>query len=252
MGYDPRNYQPAQQRQRSVGSQLATSHRAGYAPPPPPAPVINQPAIVSADATTVAAQVESVQSNYWQFAWQHFANRTVGDETTAKLDNAAVAATELAKAATELGPQAIKEQVVDAAQARLDAAIAAKRIDGDPAQETRNSRFWEGKREVLKSKAGAEVVIEAQKMLESADGNELSVLYERLPDELAARGVDTSFILKTLALRPEIAGPADDLVAATKAYHIAQGNAVMLKRAVQSGHVPHTLISTQPFDRAAQ
>ena len=139
---------------------------------------------------------------------------------------------------------------MDAAQAELDATINSKRIDGDPAQETRNSRYWDSSRAVLDSKAGAEVVLAAQKMLENANGNELSVLYEQIPNYLAAKGIDNSFIAPTLSRREEIAPYADKVVAATKAYHVAQGNARMLKGAVESGRVPHTLISTQPFDTA--
>jgi hypothetical protein len=246
MGWDPRDYGP--QHNRSVPSQLATSHERGRPLPPPAPPVIDQPIVVDAAANTIAAQVQSAQNDYWQFARQQLEQRP-GNEIGDKLHAAAVANTELGRAATDLGPRAIKEQVVDAAQGRLAAAIAAKRINGDPAQEVRNDRFWEGKREVLTSKEGTqEVVLAAQRMLESADGNELSVLYERLPDFLAAKGLTDSFIAPTLQRRPEVAGPAAEVVAATKAWHTAQGNAEMLKNAVHSGRVPHTLISTQPFD----
>jgi hypothetical protein len=64
--------------------------------------------------------------------------------------------------------------------------------------------------------------------------------------------VDSTFIAPTLQRRPEVAGPADEVVAATKAWHIARGNAELLKNAVHSGRVPHALVSTQPFDTAAQ
>jgi hypothetical protein len=246
MSWDPRDF--GQKSTRAVPNGLAMSHRAGRALPPPPVPVIDQPVKVAPDATTVTAQVMSAQNNYYQFARDHFASRNPADEIEMKLDNAAVANTELACAATQLGPAAIKAQVVDPTQQALDEAIASKRILGDPAEETRMSRFWSGFQGELDSKTkGAEVVTTAQKRLESADGTELSVLYEQLPGYLRAKGIDDSFILPTLARRPEMKPYADNVIAANKALHVAQCNATMLERAVKDGRVPQALISTIPF-----
>jgi hypothetical protein len=100
--------------------------------------------------------------------------------------------------------QLVDERVADAKRKR-DEVRKSLVVQGDTAAEIRATRRWESDRNLLDSKGGS---LEAgRKLLEAADGAELSTLLEELPGYYAARGVDPSPIIEaTLSQKcPEIA-----------------------------------------------
>jgi hypothetical protein len=137
-------------------------------------------------------------------------------------------------------------KAVDAAvtQVRDRAEKAARQVDkirrdlspnGDTVAELRATRYWNRTKDVLDSaKEGAFGA--AQKLIASADREQLGVLLQELPDYLTARGHTSEWIDAALGQAvPEYAQAAKQLKTANQAVTIAESNANSLRRLFSQG-----------------
>jgi hypothetical protein len=147
------------------------------------------------------------------------------------------------------------DQAVASVQARAD--TAAKQVEqirrelspnGDTATELRASRYWDRTRPLLdNAKEGA--FGKAQKLIASANRDELGVLLQELPSYLEALGHPTDWIDPAVGQAvPEYAKAASQLKKAKQALTIAQYNAKSLRTSFDSGRSSSVLTDARNYD----
>jgi hypothetical protein len=116
----------------------------------------------------------------------------------------------------------------DAADAKVAHVWASLSPDGDAAQESRNTRYWNGKAGVLDSITDPSKLMTAVgDLIKTASATELGVLLDQVPDYAASRGMQSTDWLDPVvaAAVPEYGDAKADQQIANKARDITNANA---------------------------
>jgi hypothetical protein len=205
----------------------------------------------TASGTTLAERVLSAQNNLHAQARQYFATHPASDRANAQQHAQAVLNTALAKAALEEGPSALRREVVEPAEQAVQ-DIVAELGRGAGLSEERRTREWSADERLLDSKDRAEAVAAMSKMLEDGTPEQIAVRVEQFPRYCESRNINSDFVMPVLSRRPETADAAERAVNAKKLLMTSETNASLLRRAISENRTPQALISTAPFDTAAQ
>lgn len=161
---------------------------------------------------------------------------------------------QVAKFASTDAAKAVEHAVESVRDRASKAAATVEKIrhdlspNGDTAAELRAGRQWDRTKPLLdNAKEGA--FARAQKLIASADREQLGVLLQELPAYLEAHGQPTDWIDATVGQAvPEYARAAGQLKKARQALTIAEHNATALRRSFDQGNAMAILVDPRDYD----
>ena len=233
-----------------IGYRPPAEDRMYKEPPPPPEP-FTAPRVSASAVKVDGSVVEQAHAAFThaKTAFEKFLNDIPREHYSAEGLTA-----QIAKFAATDAARAVDQAVANVRERADNAAKQVEKIrrdlspNGDTAAELRAGRLWDRTKPLLdNAKEGA--FGKAQKLIASADREQLGVLLQELPSYLEARGLPSDWIDTAVGQAvPEYAQATKKLNTAKQALTIAEFNAKSLRTSFDKGYSSSILTDARQYD----